>query len=208
MRIDVVTGSPYPGYFPFDSLEVSVMAPVSLSFSGQGQLVNAVAPDTAAPTTSTPQKLRIERATNCSHVSQQTDLDTALQYGIASGYPPLYAWLRKLVLTVYHPGVPYPGGPNLIISGGSADGLAKVYDVFFNFWDKDVHRVEDREGLLVEEFVYPPALAQVRSRDPNIVPVKMDTEGALADGPGGLLDVLENWDFTKGKRPHMFYSVP
>jgi DNA-binding transcriptional MocR family regulator len=41
----------------------------------------------------------------------------------------------------------------------------------------------------------------------NVAPVGMDDEGMRAYGPGGLKDVLENWDFKKGKRPHLMYTV-
>ena len=95
-----------------------------------------------------------------------------------------------------------------MINGGSADGLSKIFEVIFNYWDKDLNHVRDREGLIVEEFVYAPPLAQIRPRDVNIVPIKMDSEGMLADGAGGLLEVLETWDFANGKRPHAVYIIP
>ena len=41
----------------------------------------------------------------------------------------------------------------------------------------------------------------------QIVPVKIDLEGMLPYGPGGLEDVLENWDESKGRRPHMMYTI-
>lgn len=41
----------------------------------------------------------------------------------------------------------------------------------------------------------------------QVVPVKMDLEGMRPDGPGGLEDVLKNWDQTKGKRPHLMYTI-
>lgn len=153
-------------------------------------------------------KLKVGRRVESARPSGRIDLDTTLQYGYASGHPALHSLIKKLVTTVYFPLIPYKGGPSVIISGGSADGLAKVYDVFLNAWDEGVHRIEDREGLLVEEFVYPPAIAQARSRNPNIVAVKMDAEGALAYGDGSLLDVLSKWDDSKGKRPHILYTVP
>ncbi|KAH8698422.1 aromatic amino acid aminotransferase-like protein [Talaromyces proteolyticus] len=194
-------GSPCPDYFPFDTLEFSVVHPESLSVKTQA---NGSTPHAQVIAN----KVSIQRSVQSSHVSQQIDLDTALQYGIASGNPALYAWLHKLLRTVRHPDVPYTPGPKIIICGGSADGLSKIYDVFFDPWEEGVHKLEDRQGLLVEEFVYPPALAQLKPKAANIVPVKMDSEGLLVDGPGGLLDVLENWNLKKGKRPHMFYSVP
>jgi hypothetical protein len=39
------------------------------------------------------------------------------------------------------------------------------------------------------------------------VPVKIDLEGMIPTGPGSLEDVLENWDDSKGQRPHMMYTV-
>lgn len=41
----------------------------------------------------------------------------------------------------------------------------------------------------------------------KIAPVEMDEDGMLPYGPGGLEDVLSNWDETKGKRPHLMYTV-
>ena len=95
----------------------------------------------------------------------------------------------------------------MILDSGTTDGLAKVWELFFNHWDRDRDWIREREGLLVEEFAYTTALSQVRPRDPNIVPIAMDDEGMLASGPGSLQDVLENWDFSKGKRPHVMYTV-
>ena len=40
-----------------------------------------------------------------------------------------------------------------------------------------------------------------------MAPVAIDDEGMLAEGPGGLRDVLENWDTSKGRRPHLMYTV-
>ena len=95
-----------------------------------------------------------------------------------------------------------------MINGGSADGLSKVYELFFNHWDEGKDDVREREGLLVEEFVYAPPVAQINSRAANIVPVKMDDEGMLAYEPGGLNDTLEGWDVANGKRPHVVYLIP
>ena len=51
------------------------------------------------------------------------------------------------------------------------------------------------------------AIQAARPRGLNVVPVTIDNEGMKADGKGGLEDVLENWDFKKGKRPHLIYTV-
>ena len=41
----------------------------------------------------------------------------------------------------------------------------------------------------------------------NIVPVALDEHGMVAEGKGGLREVLEGWDFARGKRPHLMYTV-
>lgn len=109
---------------------------------------------------------------------------------------------------MYHPNIPYEGGADVLINGGSADGLAKVFELLFNHWDQATNSTAERESLLVEKFVYAPPIAQAAPRDINIVPVMMDAEGIVVDGPEGLLDVLENWRSSKGKRPHVLYLIP
>lgn len=139
---------------------------------------------------------------------RRVDLATALQYGTAQGFPPLYSWIRNWTNSVYHSAIPYQGKADVVICGGSADGLSKIYDLLFNEWDSTVNRLQDREGLLVEEMVYIPPIAQTKHKDVNIVPVKMDAEGMIVDGSGGLLDVLESWNEADGKRPHALYLIP
>ena len=51
------------------------------------------------------------------------------------------------------------------------------------------------------------AIQAARPRGLGIVPVAIDDEGMLVSGKGGLEDVLENWDFSKGRRPHLMYTV-
>ena len=135
------------------------------------------------------------------------DLKTALQYGTAQGYPPLYSFLRQFTRENLHPNVPYTGGPEIILTCGNTDGFAKTLDCLSNPWIEGKDWVRDRPGLLVEKFAYMNAIQAARPRGMNIVPVAIDAEGMLAAGPGGLEDVLENWDFTRGKRPHLIYTV-
>ena len=41
----------------------------------------------------------------------------------------------------------------------------------------------------------------------QLAPVKTDAVGMAVKGPGGLEDVLANWDPSKGKRPNLLYTV-
>ena len=61
--------------------------------------------------------------------------------------------------------------------------------------------------MLCEEFAYMNAIQAARPRGLNVVPVLIDDEGMLAHGPGGLEDVMAGWDKTRGRRPHIMYTV-
>lgn len=140
-------------------------------------------------------------------VLRRIDLATALQYGTAQGYPPLYQFVRQFTTQNLHPHVPYQGGPEVILTCGNTDGFSKALQAFSNEWAAGKDPVDEREGLLCEEFCYMNAIQGAIPRGLNIVPVKIDDEGMTAYGPGGLQDVLENWDFSRGKRPHLMYTV-
>jgi DNA-binding transcriptional MocR family regulator len=140
-------------------------------------------------------------------VRRRIDLATALEYGTAEGYPPLLNFIREFTRTNLHPNVPYKGGPDVVLTCGNTDGFSKVIQALSNEWFPGENLNEVREGLLVEEYCYMNAVQTARPRGLNIVPVKMDDEGMIPFGEGGLKDVLENWDFAKGKRPHLLYTV-
>jgi DNA-binding transcriptional MocR family regulator len=147
------------------------------------------------------------------HTSEQPnpikkiDLSTALQYGQAQGYPPLYYFIRQLTRDHMHPNCPYKGGPEVILTCGNTDGFSKVLQLLTNEWSEEKDWIRDRDGLLVERFAYGNALAAAEPRGLNIVPVEIDDEGMVAEGKGGLRDVLEKWDFKKGRRPRLMYTV-
>lgn len=51
-------------------------------------------------------------------------------------------------------------------------------------------------------------MALAENKNVNVVPVAMDGEGMLTHGPGGLSDILEDWDHSRGKRPHVLHTIP
>lgn len=95
----------------------------------------------------------------------------------------------------------------MILTVGSTDGFAKSIECFSNVWDEDRDWIRDREAILCEEFAYMNAIQAARPRGLAVIPVKIDDEGMLAEGKGGLADILDNWDKYKGKRPHLIYTV-
>ena len=140
-------------------------------------------------------------------MSKRIDLSTALQYGQANGYTPLLSWVRQFTLDHLHLSVPYRGGLDVAMTCGSTDGFSKTLSIFVDSWIEGVNDIRDRPGLLVEPFVYGIALSEGVPRGIQVVPVEADGKGMLVDGPGGLETVLGNWDFSKGRRPHLMYTV-
>ncbi|KAJ6076959.1 hypothetical protein N7499_008940 [Penicillium canescens] len=139
---------------------------------------------------------------------EKIDVTTALQYTTADGYPPLYSFLRQFTREILQPNVPYLNGPEIILTCGNTDAFAQVIEAFTNEWNKDHDVVREREAILCEQFTYMHAIQSVKPRGIQVVPVTMDAEGMLPSGPKGLEDLLANWDESKGKRPHLLYTIP
>lgn len=204
-------GLPNAAFFPYDTLEAQIAQPerfkptpndpndpselLATTTLKKSHDVTAAAHMTIPHASATPDPLR------------KIDLTTALQYGTAQGYPPLYSFLRQFTRENLHPNIPYLGGADIILTNGNTDGLAKTLEALSNVWSEERDWIREREGLLVEEFAYMNAVQAGVPRGLQIVPVKIDLEGMMPDGPGGLEDVLSNWDETKGKRPHLMYTV-
>lgn len=197
-------------FFPFDTLEAQAAKPERWNPTPNYPDEDLTAKLASATLTSDPtaaSHIAIPKARDESDPLKKIDLASALQYGTAQGYPPLHSWIRQFTRENLHPNVPYRGGPEVILTCGSTDGFSKTLDLFVNSWDPEVNDICDRPGLLCENFIYSNVLGQSLPRGVQVVTVKSDAGGMLATGPGGLEDVLSNWDDTKGKRPHLMYTV-
>ncbi|KAI9727208.1 MAG: hypothetical protein M1834_008468 [Cirrosporium novae-zelandiae] len=202
-------GLPNWNYFPYDSLEATVALPDRFkptpnepvdpptSFLRRLSLSNG-------PVSS---RLIIPKDSSEPDILRKIDLKTALQYGTAQGYPPLYEFLHQFTTENLHPNIPYAGGPEIILSCGNTDGMSKALEALTNVWIEGRDPITSREGILVEGFTYMNAMTSVKPRGLNIVPVAVDDEGMMAYGEGGLEYVLENWDTSRGKRPHLIYTI-
>ncbi|RMZ90139.1 hypothetical protein DV736_g2644, partial [Chaetothyriales sp. CBS 134916] len=202
-------GLPHPSYFPYDTLEANVALPDRFKPTSS-KLVGRVSEQLAGASLSDGlhcSRVLVPHDSSEANVLRRIDLATALQYGTAQGYPPLFSFIRDFTRDHLHPNVPYRGGPEIILTCGNTDGFDKCIEAFSNMWDEQRDWIRDREAILCEEFAYMNAVQTVQSRGLAVVPVKMDEEGMLAHGPGGLQDVLANWDNFKGKRPHLLYTV-
>lgn len=204
-----IVGLPNPHYFPYDTLEATtalphrfkptpnspVDPPITISQPSQQS-------DPAAST-----RVIVPGVSQEINPLRKIDLKSALQYGTAQGYPPLYAFLRQFTRENLHPNIPYADGPEIILTCGATDGFAKTVEALSNVWDEERDWVREREGILCEEFAYMNAIQAVAPRGLNVVPVAIDDEGMCASGKGGLAEVLAKWDYNKGKRPHLMYTV-
>ncbi|KAL8820242.1 MAG: hypothetical protein Q9191_007557 [Dirinaria sp. TL-2023a] len=201
---------PNNNYFPFDTLEGA--AALNNRFEPTPNKPVDPPSDLLAHTSLSDQPFPsstvvVPKDSHEDNVLRQIDIKSALQYGTSQGYPPLYAFLRQFSIENVHPNVPYKDGPEIILTCGNTDGFAKTLDALTNEWVEGRDSITEKEGLLVEEFAYMNAIQAARPRGLNIVPVKLDDEGMTASGKGGLADVLANWDYAKGQRPHLIYTV-
>lgn len=207
---NTVEGLPNHNYFPYDTLEASVALPNRFTPTPNKPIdppTALLSATTLSDNASSSSRIVVPKQSGTVDTLRKIDLTSALQYGTAQGYPPLYSFLRQFTRENLHPNVPYAGGPEIILTCGSTDGFAKTIEALSNTWSEERDCIREREGLLVEEFAYMNAIQAARPRGLNIIPVAIDAEGMKASGKGGLEDVLENWDTNKGKRPHLIYTV-
>lgn len=198
---------PNAGNFPYDTLEARAALPQRFQPSPNGKVsIECITKDLSSLETSS-SHIEVPHDSSNADPVRKIDLAGALQYGQASGFVPLASYIRQFTRENLHPNVPYLDGPETILSCGATDGFAKALECFSNVWSEERDWVREREGILCEEFAYMNAINTARPRGLQIVTVKMDDEGILPYGPGGLEDILANWDHRKGKRPHLMYLV-
>ena len=197
---NAVPGLPSPAYFPYDTLEAQVALPGRFN-------PTTIQEDASKNDDAASGYVKVPKQSQTTNLQKRIDITTALQYGMADGYPPLNSFLRKFTRDHLHPNVPYAGGPDIVLDCGSTDGFSKAIEAFTNVWNPERNWIRQREGVLCEEFAYMNAIQTAKPRGLNIVGVAMDAQGMRVSGKGGLADVLDNWDFRLGRRPHLMYTV-
>ncbi|RAH80586.1 aromatic amino acid aminotransferase [Aspergillus japonicus CBS 114.51] len=190
-------GLPNASYFPYETLEATVAHPQRFAETATTEKGDARTTD----------RMVVPKETPHANTLHKIDVATALQYGTAEGLPALATFVREFAREHLHPNVPYAGGPATLLTTGATDGLSKAVEAFTTAWDPRRDWINQREGVLCEEFVFMNAIQTFQPRGVNVATVAVDAEGMVAHGPGGLADVLENWDFKKGRRPHLMYTI-
>jgi DNA-binding transcriptional MocR family regulator len=191
-------GLPNNAYFPFDTLEAQVALPDRWQPSGDKSKSKNAPPEA---------HLLVPHYIDTPDPTKKLDLATALQYGVGQGMAPLYSFLKDFTLNYLHNSIPYKGGADIILTCGNTDGFFKTLQCFTNDWVEGRDPIEGKEGIFVEETCYTPPVTLSRSKGLNIVTVALDDQGMVANGPGGLKEILDSWDLTRGKRPHLLYTV-
>lgn len=204
-----VLGLPDPKFFPYDNFEARVAQPNRFPPSAFDSVASQPPKGSASrgSAKSTSSHIFVPHDSPEPDLTRKIDLATALQYGTSRGYAPLRVWVNEFATTKMTPNAPYQGGFDTIFTLGNTDGFSKSLYAFSNIWDDRKDWLRDRQGMLCEEFSFTPPLTLAKSRGLNVVGVAIDDEGMLAEGPGGLRDVLENWDRTKGRLPHLMYTI-
>ncbi|KAI1328807.1 pyridoxal phosphate-dependent transferase [Xylariaceae sp. FL0255] len=204
-------GLPNAKFFPFDTLEAQTADPTRWTPTpNHPEVASARGPGSSNGSNNdvkTASHLVVPHDADTTNLLKKIDLATALQYGQAVGYPPLLSFIRQFARECLHPNVPYKDGCEIAFTTGSTDGMSKTLELFSNIWVEGKNDIRERPGLLTEVFMYPNILGQAQPRGIQVIPVELDSEGMSPYGPGGLEDVLANWDDSKGKRPHLLYTV-
>jgi kynurenine/2-aminoadipate aminotransferase len=118
-------------------------------------------------------------------------LAEALQYGTSYGSAALLKWLKNRQQIDHNP--QYPTW-DVMITNGSQDALAKVFDML----------IDEGDSVLVENPTYSGALGALKPLRPHLVGVECDKFGLVAEK---LELILSGWDKSK-PRPKVLYTIP
>lgn len=123
-------GLPNARFFPYDTLEASVALPERWKPTPNHPNDPEDAADKLAKTSisgdkSAPTRVLVPHASGEADLTRKIDLTTALQYGTAQGYPPLYTFLRQFTRENLHPNIPYMNGPGTVIVHMNAPTMVK-----------------------------------------------------------------------------------
>lgn len=150
------TGLPNPGNFPYDTLEAQVALPDRFEPTPNEPTLEQTFAQTSLKGTkaNSSSHMTVPHSSGGTNLLKKIDLTTALQYGLAQGYPPLYYFVRQFTRNILHPNIPYKHGADIILTTGSTDGFSKTIEALSNPWSPERDWVKDREGIIVEEFCY------------------------------------------------------
>ncbi|KAG6919406.1 hypothetical protein DXG01_006289 [Tephrocybe rancida] len=206
--ISLAGGLPHPDYFPFASVGGEALIPSSFSLTASKGY---------SPISwfwnlfSTKEKTTSFQVLKYPARPDDVNLAQSLQYDMASGLPALQAFIKDFTERVYQP--KYSNYATLVHTGNT-DGWAKAVLTLCN----------SGEGVLVDEWTYPSAVAMMSPHNIHPVAIPLDGQGVVGHAMRRLL--LE-WNETargipryaphiqtkqsqdlRTPRPHIFYTIP
>lgn len=129
---------------------------------------------------------------NCEAGEVPYDLAVAMNYGSSTGSPQLVRFLTEHTELVHNP--PYDDWETFTTCG-TTSAMEIAFKVFCNPGDT----------VLMEEYSYSGTITAARSQELKFLGIKMDDKGL---SPEDLDTKLSNWDVSKGKKPHLLYTIP
>ncbi|KAF9075867.1 PLP-dependent transferase [Rhodocollybia butyracea] len=191
--ISLAGGLPNAAYFPFASVTGEILVPDSFPLKTNSE-ESSLSWFWKLFSRSDKEKTATFTVGKYPKHSGDLALESALQYGMASGQPKLQEVIHEFVEKVYKPD--YGNWATLVHTGNTA-GWATVVQTILNPGD----------GVIVSEWTYPSAIGAMQPYGSIPVPVGMDSEGMSSIS---LRKTLAEWDESaRGmSRPHVMYTVP
>jgi len=123
--------------------------------------------------------------------SSLLSLKSAFQYTHGAGLPQARQVLTDLTKRFHAP----PKDHVVTLTLGNSDGVSKAFRMLG----------ESGDHFLTENFGFPGMTNAPLSYGIKWIGVEMDEGGIL---PDDLVKILQNWDTSRGRRPHVLYLVP
>ncbi|KAJ5114410.1 hypothetical protein NUU61_000169 [Penicillium alfredii] len=177
-------GLPSSEYFPF--YECTFRVPIPPHFSES----DAISPDSATGQTITIGKYDVQAGIS------ECDLSISLNYGQATGSPPLIRFITEHTELVYNP--PYADW-QVCPTVGSTGALEQTIRMFCDR--------ERGDSILTEEYSFSTALETLVPQGIKPFGIQMDDQGPI---PESLDEMLSSWDekAREARKPHLLYTVP
>ncbi|KAG2118769.1 pyridoxal phosphate-dependent transferase [Suillus discolor] len=187
--LSLAGGWPSPAYFPISDISANILVPESFGLSPT-ELSTFLSSSHHA----TKEKTQAVTIPKYPAVKGDINLAMLLQYGQAVAQAQLQPFLKQFISEVYCPAF---RDWTILINTGSTDGWSRAVMTLCN----------PGEGILCEEWTYPPAMASIIPFNIKPVPVPMDGLGMKSDD---LENLLSRWDPVSRQmpRPRVMYVVP
>lgn len=120
------------------------------------------------------------------------DLSVVMNYGYSAGSPQMVRFLTEHMEMLHQP--PYDNWETSLTCG-TTSAIEITFRMLCN----------PGEVILAEKYTYSGTITAAQGLGFSIQGIETDDEGLL---PGHLEEVLDNWNCTRGRKPHVLYTIP